>query len=117
MIGSRNLLKLFFNLLTLTALGLLAGCGQTMYGVAKIESIPQGAEVINLRDDTHLGITPLLVTWESDNGKPAKLATVELRKTGYVEKSTSFWVQMRHGTKEEATREPQPVTIELSKRN
>ncbi len=116
MIGLRNLWTFFFNLLILAVLGLLVGCGQTMYGVAKIESIPQGAEVINLKDDTHLGITPLLVTWESDDGKPAKRATVELRKAGYIEKITSFWVQMRHDTKEEATREPQPVTIELSKR-
>ena len=116
MIGSRHHRKLFFNLFILITLCSLVGCGQTMYGVAKIESIPRGAEVINLKDDTHLGITPLLVTWENDDGKPAKLATVELRKTGYVEKITSFWVQMRHDTKEEATREPQPVIIELSKR-
>ncbi len=94
----------------------LGGCGQTMYGVAKIDSIPPGAEVINLKDDTHLGMTPLLITWESDDGKAAKHATIELRKTGYVEKITSFWVQMRHKTKSDAAKEPQPVSIELSKR-
>ncbi len=116
MIGWQNLQKLFFNLFFLTVLSLLAGCSQTMYGVAKIESIPQGAEVINLRDDTHLGMTPLLVTWERDDGKPAKRATIELRKAGYVEEIISFWVQMRHDTKEDATKEPQPVTIELNKR-
>lgn len=116
MINSGNRPKLLLNLTLLAAIALLAGCGQTKYGVAKIESIPQGAEVINLKDDTHLGMTPLLVTWESDDGNAAKHATVELRKAGYVEKITSFWVQMRHKTKEDATKEAQPVTIELQKR-
>ena len=116
MIASKNISRFLINSLIFASLFTLAGCGQTMYGVAKIDSIPPGAEVINLKDDTHLGITPLLVTWESDDGKAAKHATVELRKTGYVEKITSFWVQMRHKTKEEASKEPQPVTIELNKR-
>jgi len=116
MIGSQKPGKFLFNLFILALFFTLAGCGQTMYGVAKIDSIPPGAEVINLKDDTHLGITPLLVTWESDNGKAAKHATVELRKSGYIEKITSFWVQMRHKTKEDAAKEPQPVTIELNKR-
>ncbi len=94
---------------------LLASCGQTMYGVVRIESVPQGAEVINLRDDTHLGRTPLFVTWEDENDT-AKHATVELRKEGYVEEITSFWVHMRHKSKEAAILEPQPVTVELQKR-
>ncbi len=69
-----------------------------------------------MRDDTHLGMTPLLVTWESDEDE-AKHATVELRKVGYVEEIASFWVKMRHKTKAAATQEPQPVIIELKKRN
>ncbi len=99
----------------LLALGSLTACGQTMYGVVKIESIPPGAEVINLKDDTHLGMTPLLVTWEGSDDE-AKHATVELRKVGYIEQITSFWVTMRHTSKEAATNEPQPVTVELKKR-
>lgn len=116
MIFSKKPSRFLFNLFVLLSFFTLTSCGQTMYGVAKIESIPPGAEVINLKDDTHLGITPLLVTWESDDGKAAKNATIELRKSGYIEKITSFWVQMRHKTKKDAAEEPQPVTIELVKR-
>ena len=113
---TRYIPKFFVTLCVLFAFTSLAACGRTMYGVVKIESIPPGAEVINLKDDTHLGMTPLLVTWE-DEDDTAKHATVELRKVGYVEEITSFWVNMRHATKEEATLEPQPVTVELKKRN
>lgn len=113
---ARNLKKNCVRVLVLFVLCNLAACSQTKYGVVKIVSIPAGAEVINLKDDTHLGITPLLVTWEDDEDT-AKNATVELRKVGYVEKITTFWVNMRHDTKEAAILEPQPVTIELKKRN
>ena len=115
MVSTHHLQKFFVKLCVLSAFNLLAACSQTMYGVVKIESIPPGSEVINLKDDTHLGMTPLLVTWESDEDD-ARYATVELRKVGYVEEITSFWVKMRHKTKEDATREPQPVTVELRKR-
>ncbi len=94
----------------------LGACGRTMYGVVKIESIPSGAEVVNLKDDTHLGMTPLLVTWESDD-EDTRYATVELRKLGYVEEIASFWVKLRHKSKEAASLEAQPVIIELKKRN
>lgn len=116
MTASLNIHKFLVLLCVLTILSFLPGCSGITYGVAKIESIPEGAEVINLKDDTHLGITPLLVTWESDDGRPAKRATIELRKAGYVEKITSFWVQMRHDTKDDANKDPQPVVIELQKR-
>ncbi len=116
MLNTGNTFKVLVKMFVLFALTLLTACGQTMYGVVKIESIPSGAEVINLKDDTHLGMTPLLVTWEDDDDT-AKHATVELRKIGYVEEITTFWVNMRHKTKEEATLEPQPVTVELKKRN
>ena len=107
----------FFSLycLALLLLIVLSACGRTSYGVAKIESIPTGAEVIDLKDDTHLGRTPLFVTWEGDEGS-IRHATIELRKEGYVEKITAFWVKMRYETADAATQEPQPVTIELKKR-
>ena len=116
MITIKYLNKICIRLGVLFALSFLVACSQTKYGVVKIVSIPAGAEVINLKDDTHLGRTPLLVTWE-DEDDAAKNATVELRKVGCVEEITSFWVNMRHTTKEAATLEPQPVTIELRKRN
>jgi len=116
MIYARSIRKYVLHLGVLLALGSLTACSQTKYGVVKIDSIPPGAEVINLKDDTHLGMTPLLVTWQSKD-EEVKNATVELRKIGYVEEITSFWVQLRHKTKDDATQEPQPITIELKKRN
>lgn len=116
MVLTRPFRKYFLKLGVLLALVSLTACAQTMYGVVKIESIPPGAEVINLKDDTHLGMTPLLVTWESDDDE-ARHVTVELRKVGYIEEITSFWVKMRHEAKLDATREPQPVNVELKNRN
>ncbi len=110
-----SLRKFAVKLGVLAAMGLLTACSQTMYGVVKIESIPPGAEVVNLKDDTHLGMTPLLVTWESDD-EDTRHATVELRKLGYVEEITSFWVKLRHETKEAAIAAPQSVSIELKKK-
>jgi len=65
-----NLPKLLLTFTLLLSLGVLAGCGGTRYGTARITSMPAGAEVVNLRDDTHLGITPLMVTWEEENSLP-----------------------------------------------
>ena len=106
-----NLLVMFTFLLTLSV---LAGCSGTRYGSAQVTSIPAGAEVVNLRDDTHLGITPLMVTWEEDDDEAIR-ATVELRKRGYVEEIKSFWIKM-YKTKEEADQKAQPVTVELRER-
>lgn len=94
----------------------LCGCTSTkMYGSAKFVSTPAGAEVINLKDDTNMGMTPVLVTWEGEEEKPEHV-TVEFRKTGYREKITSFYVNKRHKTREEAAASPQPVSVELEKR-
>ncbi|MFP7755336.1 hypothetical protein ACLG6S_11920 [Thermodesulfobacteriota bacterium B35] len=97
--------------------GVLTGCaGQKTYGAVKFVTRPAGAEVINLKDDSHLGMTPLLVTWEGEDGKP-EYVTVEMLKAGYREEITSFWVNRRHKSREAAAAEPQPVTVELKKRN
>jgi len=109
-----NLPKLLLTFTLLLILGSLTGCGGTRYGTARITSMPAGAEVVNLRDDTHLGITPLMVTWEEDDDEAIR-ATVELRKSGYVEEIKSFWIKM-YKTKEEADQKAQPVTVELRKR-
>ena len=96
--------------------GFLGGCtsGKT-YGSVKFVSTPAGAEVINLKDDSNMGMTPVLVTWEGEEEKP-EYVTVEFRKTGYREKITSFYVNKRHETREEAAAAAQPITIELEKR-
>lgn len=115
MINFRSVKTIFLYSIALLLLVGLSACGKTSYGVAKIESIPTGAEVIDLKDDSHLGRTPLFVTWEGDDGS-IRHATIELRKEGYVEKITAFWVKMRYENAEAATQDPQPVTVELKKR-
>ena len=115
MIHLRSVKIVSFYCMILLLLAGLTACGKTTYGVAKIESIPSGAEVVDLKDDAHLGRTPLYVTWEGDEDS-IRHATIELRKEGYMEKITAFWVKMRHDTKEDAIEDAQPVVVELKKR-
>ncbi len=104
----------------LAAVVLFAGCaalglGGKHYGAINFYSEPPGAEVINLRDDTNLGTTPIAVWWESSDGKPVHV-TVEFRKHGYHEKITSFWVNTRHDSIDEAIDNAKPIKVQLSKR-
>ncbi len=107
-----------FVLLLGSALFLLSGCifQQPYYGAVHFNSVPKGAEVVNLEDDASLGMTPVTVTWESEDGNPEKI-TVEFIKNGYQREITSFWINMRHRSREAAGTELQPVTAELKKRN
>ena len=103
-------------LIAVVCAGFLGGCtGAKTYGSVKFVSTPAGAEVINLKDDTNMGMTPVLVTWEGNEEKP-EYVTVEFRKTGYREKITSFYVNKRHETREEAASAAQPISVELEKR-
>jgi hypothetical protein len=106
-------------ILYLAAMGLalqLVGCGSSKtYGTVEFVTIPPGAEVVNLKDDATLGMTPVQVTWEGEDGKP-EYVTVEFTKKGYRNDITSFWVNTRHESREAAAAEAQPVTVELKKR-
>ena len=88
----------------------VSGCSS--YGAAKIQSTPSGAEVVNLEDDSLLGTTPVMVHWKTDR-EESKLITVRFHKSGYSDKVTAFWVNMRHGSRSEAENEPQNVNVEL----
>ena len=94
---------------------LSAGCATTdLHGVAQINSIPAGAEVINLDDDTSLGVTPVNVWWQ-EGGKGRKFVTVRFQKNGYIDKTTSFWLSLRHSSRKKAEDDPQEVLVELEK--
>ena len=115
-----NFVKRFTRLLfyfgALYMLAVLTGCAKsTTYGAVQFITTPAGAEVINLRDDSNLGTTPLKVVWETDDGKP-EYVSVEFRKRGYKEKITSMWVNKRHESRARAMDEPQPVNVDLEKR-
>ncbi len=92
---------------------LLSGCAY--YGAARIISIPRGAEVVNLEDDTVLGRTPVDVWWKDNSSKP-KFINVRFQKSGYRSKVTAFWVNLRHNTRKSALDDPQLVKIELKRK-
>lgn len=92
---------------------LVAGCaGGTKYGAANINSTPEGAEIINLKDNTNLGRTPAQVVWR---GEKSEKITVQLQKDGYHYSITSFWINRRHKTEAEARAQAIDVHSELEK--
>jgi len=116
MSGTRK--RISFSLAAVLLAGLLlSGCGsgRTTYGSARFVTDPPGAEVINLKDDTNLGMTPVVVTWEGNEEKP-EYVTVEFKKPGYREEITSLWVNTRHPSREAAEADAQPITVHLQKR-
>ncbi len=88
------------------------GCSGTQYGAARIKSTPAGAEIVNLRDNTNLGRTPATVVWQGDSSEQI---TIQLHKNGYQSTITSFWVNKRHSSEEEAKVNAIDVHSELEK--
>lgn len=94
----------------------LSGCaGSTQFGAAKISSNPEGVEVVNLRDNSHLGTTPMKVSFAGD-ADSSELVTIQLRKIGYIDKITSFWINNRHKTAIEADGNAIDISVTLEKK-
>ena len=95
---------------------LAAGCSApaVKYGSARISSRPEGAEVINLKDESNLGVTPVNVSFGGD-GDTAEYVTVQLRKPGYIDRITSFWINRRHASQQEADDQAIDISVELEK--
>lgn len=112
----QRIVRLFVLFFCLSGLLAQVGCAKRKsYGAVQFVTNPPGAEIVNLRDDTSLGVSPIIVTWEAEEGK-AEYVTVQFRKTGFLEEITRFWVNTRHDSREEAQAEAQPITVELIKR-
>ncbi len=104
----RWLMVLFFGVM-------MAGCASSpKYGAAKINSTPAGAEVINLKDDSNLGVTPVKVTFRGE-ADTAELVTIQLRKSGYLDRITSFWINRRHDTPKAAGDNAIDIQVGLEK--
>lgn len=93
-----------------SAAAVLAGCAN--HGAALIRTQPDGAEVVNLEDDTVLGVTPVKVWWR-EGAEKRKFVNIRVQKEGFRDKTSSFWVTLRHGSKEAALEEPQFVEIKM----
>lgn len=107
---------LLFGLACIVAVSGSYGCAkQKTFGAVKFTSTPPGAEVVNLKDDATLGTSPVVVTWEGEDGKP-EYVTVQMRKSGYREEITSFWVNKRHPSREEAQEQAQQINVDMIKR-
>jgi hypothetical protein len=96
---------------------LASGCSSSVnYGSAKISSMPEGAEVINLEDNSHLGVTPVKVRFAGE-ANTAKYITLQLIKPGHIERITSFWINRRHATQLEADDNAIDISVELEKKS
>jgi len=91
----------------------LSACA-SHYGAARIVSNPPGAEVIDSDDGTLLGVTPLTV-WFKDDSAVRQTKTLRLKKPGYYQKVSAFWLSMRHKNQEAANANPQLVEVALQK--
>ena len=101
---------------SITMLAMVTGCGiQNKYGTANINSTPDGAEVINLKDDSHLGSTPIKVSF-SGEADTSEFVTIQLRKPGYLDRITSFWINRRHKTAQDAEDNAIDINVELEKK-
>ena len=106
-------MKKSFLLLASTAFLFITGCSsKTYFGAADINSEPEGADIINIRDNTNLGRTPAQVMW---SGKGSEKVTIQLHKNGYHSSITSFWVNKRHESEEAARANATDVYKELEK--
>lgn len=100
--------------IAIVLLAMMSGCATQKYGTAKITSSPEGAEVINLKDDSHLGSTPVKVSF-SGEADTAEFVTIQLRKEGYIDRITSFWINRRHKSPDEAEDNAIDIKVELEK--
>lgn len=84
------------------------------YGAAKIVSSPPGAQVISAGDGSVIGTTPMTYRWKNANGNRETII-VKLKKAGYYEKTSSFWLDMRATNLRTALAAPHLVEIEMQK--
>lgn len=93
----------------------LTGCAGTTappYGSAAIVSEPAGAKVVNLKDGTAIGTTPMQYTWETEEGK-AEYVQLLLTAPGYADELTSFWINPRYGSAADAEKNPQAIQVNM----
>jgi len=91
-------LKPLIRVAFIVAITSLSTACSTYYGAANINSVPDGSEVINDKDGSLLGVTPLTVWWK-DSSSRKKQMILQIRKNGFYTKTAVFWLSMRHKSK------------------
>jgi len=104
--------KHFFRIALIVAFASISTACSTYYGAANINSVPEGSEVINDKDGSLLGVTPLTVWWK-DSSSRKKQMILQIRKDGFYTKTAVFWLSMRHKSKENALKNVQLVKFNL----
>lgn len=94
----------------------LSACASQNHGAALIESLPEGAEVVNAKTGVILGVTPVKVWWRED-GESRMFVNIRVQKPGYQDKTNSFWVTLRHKNREDALNDPQSVRMILDEKS
>jgi hypothetical protein len=92
---------------------LVAVSGCSSYGSARIQSVPPGAEVINLGDEASLGDTPVMITRKADREESRRIS-IRLRKQGYNDEVHTFWLNIRNSSRYNAEYYPQEISVELT---
>jgi len=92
----------------------ISACASQNNGAALIETQPSGAEVVNVKTGVVLGVTPVKVWWR-DDGESRLFVNIRVQKSGYQDKTNSFWVNLRHKTREDALEDPQNVKMIMQK--
>ncbi len=93
---------------------LIGGCA-SHYGAVTIMTEPAGVEVINAEDDSVLGTTPLTTIWK-DSSRNRQYVALKLRKQGYQQEISHFWLNMRHTSKESAKEDAKIVQVALKEK-
>ena len=90
----------------------LSACAH--HGAAAIKSRPSGAEVVDLKTGELLGVTPVSVWWRDDS-LARKFVNIRVHKEGYRDKTSSFWIDLRHDSKKSALENAESVEMILEK--
>ena len=68
--------------------------------------------MVDVKTGVIMGITPLQYWWR-DDGLTRKFVNIRVQKEGYRDKTNSFWVDLRHTSRDDALENAQPVQMAL----
>lgn len=91
---------------------LLSACAH--HGAANIQTQPPGAEVVDAKTGVIMGVTPVKVWWK-ESSQTRKFVNIRIQKDGYQDKTSSFWVTLRHSSRQSALEGAQSVEMTLDK--